>query len=318
MTTRLFFCGEVVADMFEPDHGSGDFKLLLGGSQFNGAMGASRAVKRENLDHVVGFVGPLSSGDIGDRFYKKLTENKIDTSGIKRVARNTTLAMVSIVPGEENKFTFYGRDTAEEMTKIEDLPTSLGKPGDKIICSLGSISTVMEPARFAWIEFARRMRNTSLLVYDLNTRPSIAKDRTRYQEIVATWAQTAHVVKASDADIKWAYPDMSMKEVAALWMSHGASMAVFTKGMEGSEAYVKGVEVSAGTPALTVRNTVGAGDNFNAGLAINLARIGCFTPEALSQCSESQLARVLQGANTTAANHLTSNNGAKPLAANCG
>ncbi len=311
MTSRVFFCGEVVADLLEQNQGSGDFKLLLGGSQFHGARGARRAFGREEINGTVGFVGPISNDMFGQRFVKVLEEEGIDLSGVKRVDRNTTLAIVSIRPGKENAFSFYGRDTAEQMTKIEDLPVELGGKGDSKICCFGSISTVMEPARFAWLEFAKKQRETGLVIYDLNTRPSIAKDPERYRGLVLEWARIAHIMKASDADIGWAYPGMSMKEVAEIWLNAGASMAVFTKGMHGSEAYTKNTSASASTLDLVATNTVGAGDNFNAGLATFLTKNACASPEALEALDEPRLTSILQGANHTAAYHLVSI-GAKP------
>lgn len=311
MTVRVFFCGEVVADLLEQNQGSGDFRLLLGGSQFHGAMGASRAIKREGIDVKVGFVGPLSTDMFGERFFKALQDSKIDTSGIKRVDRNTTLAVVSVRPGQENSFSFYGRDTAEQMTKIEDLPQNLESGDQGRICCFGSISTVMEPARFAWLEFAQKQRQNGLVFYDLNTRPSIAKDKEKYRAIVLEWARTAHVMKASDADIEWTYPGMTPKEVAAIWLEQGASMAVFTKGMHGSEAYTKSVSGEAKSLDLVVYNTVGAGDNFNAGIAMEFARRGCVTQQSIEKLTSATLMDILRGANNTAAYHLISI-GAKP------
>lgn len=314
MSTRIFFCGEVVADLIEKQQGSGDFKLTLGGSQYNATVGASRATKRDNLDIQIGFVGPLSNDMFGDRFMKVLQDLGTDTSGIKRVDRNITLAIISIRPGMENAFSFYGRDTAEQMTKIDDLPASLGSDKDNNICFFGSISTVLEPARFAWIDFATRQRSKSLMLYDLNTRPSIARDPERYRSLVLEWASLAHIMKASDADIGWAYPGMSMKEIADIWLDRGASMAVFTKGKDGSEAYTRKTSASAETTDLIAPNTVGAGDNFNAGLALELAKKKCFIPDDIEQLSEVDLAIILQGANSTAAHHLMGN-GATPRAA---
>ena len=306
MPVRVYFCGEVVADLLEHNQGSGDFKLLLGGSLFHGATGAKRAVDRENLGYKVGFIGPLSSDMLGERFYKVLTDMNIDTTGICRVDRNTTLAMVSIRPGKENGFVFYGRAGADEMTRIEDLPASLGDKGDQKIFCFGSISTVMEPARFAWLEFARRQREESLVFYDLNTRPSIARDPAAYREIVLEWARTAHIMKASDADIGWAYPGKSMREVADIWLNEGAHMAVFTKGMHGSEAYSRSVSATAESLDLVAANTIGAGDNFNAGIAIHLAKTSHLTPQSIIDFTQADLAQVLQGANYNAAYHLIS------------
>ena len=306
MAIKIFFCGEVVADLRERQQGSGNFEFSFGGSQFLGARGAARILTHERLDCDVGFVGPMSKDIFGERFFRALQESKIDIEGVRRVDRNTTLAIVSIQPGKENAFSFYGRDTAEQMTKIEDLPVILGRPADKKICCFGSISTVLEPARFAWLEFASRQRADALVCYDLNTRPSIARDPQRYRGIVLEWAKTAHVMKASDADIGWAYPGMSMQDIAALWHEAGASMAVFTQGPHGSQAFTKSVSARAEAPSLHAENTVGAGHNFNSGLSVSLAKLGCTTPDAIAKLTEGRPQEVLSAANQAAAAHLVS------------
>jgi sugar/nucleoside kinase (ribokinase family) len=58
-------------------------------------------------------------------------------------------------------------------------------------------------------------------------------------------------------------------------------------------------------------NTVGAGDNFNAGLGIALAQKECFTTEAIQKLTLKDLEDILKGANENAAYHLVSI-GAKP------
>jgi len=137
--------------------------------------------------------------------------------------------------------------------------------------------------------------------------PSIARNPETYREIVKEWARTAHIMKASDADIGWAYPGKTMAEVAEIWLNEGAHLAVFTKGMHGSEAYTKNTKAFADSQDLMATNTIGAGDNFNAGFAVNLAKAGCFTPQDIIEITRDRLEKVLLGANDTAAHHLISN-----------
>ncbi|MDX9689104.1 MAG: hypothetical protein EOM37_06880 [Proteobacteria bacterium] len=311
----IYFCGEVVADFLEQTQGSGNFRFFLGGSHFNGAIGAARAVKREGLDDKikVGFIGPISQDMFGQRFYAALQENGIVTDFVTRVPLNTTLAVVSTCPGKENDFSFYSTETAAQVTGTKELPQKLRDSNDGLILFLGSISTVMSPARDDWHAFCETARNHALCCYDLNARPSIAKDSETYREIVLQWAKISHIMKASDADIGWAYPDKSMEEIAKLWLEAGASLVIFTKGMHGSEAFAKGVHATATTLNLIATNTVGAGDNFNAGLGIALAQKECFTAEAIQKLTQKDLEDILKGANENAAYHLVSI-GAKPRA----
>ncbi len=304
MVNRIYFCGEVVADAIGQHEKTDEFKICLGGSHYNSALGASRAAQEQHLDIKIGFVGTVSRDVFGDGFMKSLKDRNIDTTGVSRVDHNTTLAIVSVRPGMENAFSFYGTDTTAQITRTEDLPVKLGDDGDNIILCFGSISTVMEPARFAWLEFAKRNRDKALIFYDLNARPAIAKDAEKYRSILKEWTGIAHVMKASDADLAWAYPDKSLKEVADLWLGLGISLAVFTKGKDGSEVYSRSQAATAPVMDLEITHTIGAGDNFNAGFAIALTEAGCATPQHLDKLDQESLAKILQYANDTAAYHL--------------
>jgi sugar/nucleoside kinase (ribokinase family) len=81
-------------------------------------------------------------------------------------------------------------------------------------------------------------------------------------------------------------------------------MAVFTKGNAGSEAYTKKVKAHADAVELNAPNTVGAGDNFNAGFALNLAKNGFFTPQAIIDMPQDMLQKILAAANNNSAEHL--------------
>lgn len=311
MTIRIFFCGEVVADMVgQKDQQSDTFKLSLGGSQFNGASGAVRAARNQNLDYEISFVGPLAKMGFGINFFNAMTERGINTSYLTRVDRNTTLSVVARRSDGTNDYMFYRDNTAEEQTKRSELPDSLGEPGEGMICCFGSISTIMEPARHAWLSFAKSQRGKALLFYDLNTRPSVAKDPERYRKLVLEWAKTIDVMKASDEDIAWAYPGMSLAEVAKIWMDAGSSMAVFTKSADGSEIFTRQLHAAVATVKLPgITNTVGAGDNFNAGIVIQLAKHGVFSAEEIPNLTQAQLETIISGGNRTAAAHLTAQNG---------
>ena len=312
MSIRIFFCGEVVADMVgRREMGIDVFQLLLGGSQFNGAKGAVRAVRRQDLDYKIAFVGPLAKPDygFGNKFFDAMTAAGIDTSYLTRVERNTTLAIVAPREDGGNDYMFYKDNTAETMTTRAELPATLDDIADGAICCLGSISTILEPARHAWLSFAKDQKGKALLFYDLNTRPKVAKDPKRYRGLVLEWAQIVDVMKASEEDIEWAYPGKSLQEVANIWLHAGAAMAIFTKSHKGSEIFTRKLHAAVATEKLDgIKNTVGAGDNFNAGIAIQLANLKVFDTQAILTLTEAQLTEIIAGGNGTAAAHLTALN----------
>jgi fructokinase len=102
------------------------------------------------------------------------------------------------------------------------------------------------------------------IVFDPNVRTSVVGDRSAYRAAVEKWVEISSVIKLSDDDISWLYPDESMDEVARRWIANGASLVVVTRGAKGIIGYTEhGFEEVDGVK-VTVVDTVGAGDTVGA------------------------------------------------------
>jgi fructokinase len=76
----------------------------------------------------------------------------------------------------------------------------------------------------------------------------------------------ADVVKASDEDIAWLYPDTDPRQVAQDWFALGPSMVVVTFGSGGAHATTHAGSIHVAALTVPVADSVGAGDSFMAGL----------------------------------------------------
>ena len=93
--------------------------------------------------------------------------------------------------------------------------------------------------------------------------------RNRVEEIVVL----SDVVKVSDQDVKWFYPDRAIDDVVQDFLAMGPSLVVVTRGAEGATFAVRGADpVLAASADVQMVDTVGAGDSFMAGL---LGPAGC-------------------------------------------
>jgi fructokinase len=102
------------------------------------------------------------------------------------------------------------------------------------------------------------------IVFDPNVRSSVVGDRDKYRAAVEKWAGISSVIKLSDDDISWLYPDQSMDEVAKAWIQNGVALVVVTRGAHGIIGYTEhGFEEVDGAK-VTVIDTVGAGDTVGA------------------------------------------------------
>ncbi|GAB3130806.1 hypothetical protein GCM10027057_00340 [Marisediminicola antarctica] len=82
------------------------------------------------------------------------------------------------------------------------------------------------------------------------------------------------VVKASDEDIAWLYPNESQSSVMGRWSTMGPALVVVTKGAAGAVSVTQAGIVYVPAPSVVVTDTIGAGDSFMAGVIAGVTELG--------------------------------------------
>ena len=231
-----------------------------GGSPLNVAIGIGR------LGHDVllaARVGPDARGQAIIDHAVGSTVQLIDkVSGLAR----TSTAIATIADDGSASY---------EFDLLWDITADMVPSRDVTHVHTGSIGATLEPGGSSVVEIVRSLRTAgSSVSYDPNARPSIMGEPADVLPRVEQLVALSHVVKASDEDIAWLYPDKSLDEVVELWMALGASLVVVTRGAEGVVARVGNHSVSRPTSATHVEDTIGAGDSFMSGLLVALHRSG--------------------------------------------
>ena len=200
----------------------------------------------------------------------------------KRIARACRRADVKLVAGSDRaprtsvanaEIDAEGHATYHfDLTWV--LPT-LPRIGEVDHVHTGSIAATLEPGGGQVVGALKASHGGATVSYDLNARPTLMGDpevaRTRVEEIVAL----SDVVKASDEDVAWFYPDRAVDDVTQDWLAMGPSLVVITRGDKGATYAVRGAEPVLATSAdVAMVDTVGAGDSFMAGLLSGLLDAG--------------------------------------------
>jgi fructokinase len=108
------------------------------------------------------------------------------------------------------------------------------------------------------------------------------------------------LVKVSQADLGWLYPEQSVEQVAESWLERGPALVVVTFGPEGSAAFGRRGERRAAGLRVKVADTVGAGDAFMSGLLHRLQELRLLERERLETMPE-ELEEVLEHATRVSA-----------------
>jgi fructokinase len=132
------------------------------------------------------------------------------------------------------------------------------------VLHIGTLVTIIEPASTVLYDWAIKVAEFAPIVFDPNIRPSVVGDRGRYAAAVGKWAAISSVIKLSDDDVKWLYPDETFESVAQRWISQGASVVVITRGSQGLIGFSAASSVEVPGVKIEVVDTVGAGDTVGA------------------------------------------------------
>jgi fructokinase len=143
----------------------------------------------------------------------------------------------------------------------------------------------------ALIEDAREKVTISL---DPNCRPNLVTDKESYRARMATFCRKADIVKMSDVDFAYLFGDEPHANRAATLLSEGTSLVVITRGNNGACAWHREAGmIEASSPVVTVVDTIGAGDSFQAALLAALHRLNRLERQRLREITAAELSRAL-------------------------
>lgn len=168
-----------------------------------------------------------------------------------------------------------------------------------VVVHTGSIAAVLEPGADHVARIVAAARDTATVTYDPNARPSLMGTPAAALARVTALIAVADVVKVSDEDLAWLAEatDGGLEDLARAWAGSGPAFVVITRGGDGATALLAdGREVHVEAPAVSVVDTVGAGDSFMSGLIDGLwgaGLLGADRRDALHAIDDATLSHVL-------------------------
>lgn len=280
----ILACGEALIDMLprRTEAGETAYAPYAGGAVFNTAIALGR------LGAPTGFFSGLSDDLFGDVLRETLEASKVDSSPAHVSDRPTTLAFVKLTDGHAT-YSFYDENTAGRMLTPEDLPDT-----DAEALFFGGISLMVEPCATAYEALQAREADAKVTMLDPNIRPSFIRDEAVYRARIERMIARADVVKVSDEDLHWLEGKGETADLARSMLAKGPKLVCITEGSKGATGYTATHIVSAPAPKVTVADTVGAGDTFNAGVLASLHRGGLLTKSAVASLDEGQVRAALE------------------------
>ncbi|RYI33249.1 MAG: carbohydrate kinase [Acetobacteraceae bacterium] len=304
----ILSCGEALIDMLPRTSTEGEpcFAPYAGGAVFNTAIALGR------LGAPSAFFSGVSNDMLGEILADTLSASNVDIRHLARSDRSTTVAFVKLVNGQAT-YAFYDEGTAGRMLAVDELPSV---PSDIDTLFLGGISLVNDPAASTYEALQARECGTRVTMVDPNIRPGfIAGKEAQYRARIERMVGRADIVKLSDEDLHWLEGQGDLTTLARGILDKGPKVVLITEGANGARAVTATQDIFVSAQRVTVVDTVGAGDTFNAGVLAALHQAGALTKAGVGNLSDATLTAALS-LGTRAAAVTVSRAGANPPWAN--
>ena len=300
----ILSCGEALIDMLPRQSTLGEacFAPYAGGAVFNTAIALGR------LGAPSAFFSGISTDMLGEILADTLTASKVDTRYCARSTKPTTVAFVKLVEGQAT-YAFYDENTAGLLLTQDQLPHL---PAAVSTLFFGGISLVNDPAATTYEALQIREAPARVTMIDPNIRLGfIAGKEGPYRARIERMIARADIVKLSDEDLHWLSGSGDVAQLARAILAQGPKLVFITEGAAGARAVTATQNRFIAAQKVTVADTVGAGDTFNAGALCALHEAGAVTKARLSALTDAELDAALT-LGTRAAAITVSRAGANP------
>jgi len=279
MTRNIYTIGETLFDIIfkngQPQAGK------AGGAMLNSSVSLGR------IGLPVSLISEYGDDDIGNIIDKFLVENGVSTSFSDHFRQgNTALAIAVLNERNDASYTFYKNYPSKRFEM--DFPRI---QKDDIIL-YGSIYAITREIRSKFVSFVTSAsENGGILLYDPNFRKAHASELAELRPLIIENISMAGIVRGSDEDFKNIFGASSPDRAWDVIKQYCGCM-VYTASSEA--VYVK---TSGFTGRFTVKqikpiSTIGAGDNFNAGMIAAIYKNG-ITRDQLTNMGEHMWSKVI-------------------------
>jgi len=250
MTPDILVIGESLIDIVR--RRDAETQFFPGGSPLNVAVGLGRLRRHPRLATWYG------SDELGELITAHCEESHVELiPGCDKAERTSTAEATIDDEGHAN----YVFDIDWQMPPIAEPQATL--------IHTSSIGALVEPG--AAKVLALIQSTNAFVTFDPNCRPSIMGNPDTVRPMVEAYVAASGLVKVSDEDLAWLYPDATTQEAQESqlkhWLDMGPHAVVLTMGSRGAVGLTSSarIEVPADTSRPLV-DTVGAGDSFMAGI----------------------------------------------------
>ena len=251
---KVFGIGETILDIiFRNDQPQ---KAVPGGSVFNGLISLGR------LNVPVSFISELGNDRVGDMIRDFMEDNHITTEFVDRFPDGKSPISLAFLDDDKNANYIFYKDYPAQRLEVP-LP-KIEKDDIFVFGSYYSLNPVLRTRMVEFLQYAQERK--AIIYYDPNFRKAHAHEAIRLMPTVLENLEFADIVRGSDEDFQNLYGKSDAQEV---YKEH---ILFYCDRFLTVNLHTRNFTRHFDSPQIQPLSTIGAGDNFNAGIIYGLLK----------------------------------------------
>ena len=277
---KVIGIGETVFDILFKNNQP--VKAVPGGSVYNSIISLGRMGAKAS------FISEVGDDKIGRIILDHLHDSGVDSSAVCSFSGGKSpLALAFLNENNDADYLFY-KDYPNNRLEVDFPPI---EQGDIVLYgSYFVLNPVLRAKTKAFLEYAHE--RGALLYYDINFRKNHVTERIRLAEALIENLEFADVVRGSADDFTHLYDMTDAEKIYNEKIKFYCPNFIFTSGGGCVKLFTKSGSSSYDVKKVDVVSTVGAGDNFNAGVVYGML-CGEVSRETLADVSQEEWNKII-------------------------
>jgi len=258
MARRIFAIGETVYDIIFKD--GIPLASKAGGSTLNSSVSLGR------LGLPVHFISEIGKDKVGKIIVEFLKKNSVSTYYLQLFEKGkTAIALAFLDEKSDASYSFYHNYPDKR------LPEEFPKVNKDDIVLFGSYFAISQETRQGVLKFVSQAREAgAIVIYDPNFRHPHLHVLEKLRPSIEENIQMADIVRGSHEDFRLIFDTGNAIDTFKKLNEFGKPNLVYTQSNEEVVFKADEIQLSISVPKVKTVSTIGAGDNFNAGLIYSI------------------------------------------------
>ena len=257
---KIIGIGETILDIIfkngEPH------KAVPGGSVFNGLISLGRT------GIPISFISEIGNDRVGDIIQNFMKENNLSTDFIDRFPDGKSPVSLAFLDENNDASYLFYKDYPRQRLEVA-LP-SINEDDIFIFGSYYALNPVLRERMVEFLQYAQERK--AIIYYDINFRKAHAHEAIRIMPTVLDNLEYADIVRGSDEDLFNLFGKTDVENIYKDHIKFYCDQFITTEGAGNINLFSGAMHEQYTVSPITPVSTIGAGDNFNAGILFGLLK----------------------------------------------